>query len=187
MTSYIFTGERYFTWLCELVETQNELFLNHTKLMRELYAVAFDPVINKMDVPRVIDGIDLRYRFGQEQDISRDKMGEEFLNSACSVLEVLVALALRFEEEIMSDPDVGDRTPLWFWIMIQNLGLDVYDDNNFSYQEVDDILDRFIHREYNRDGSGGNIFIIRNRPQDIRKIDIWYQMCWFMSDFIRED
>ena len=36
-------------------------------------------------------------------------------NKTCSVLEMMIALAIRCEEHIMDDPDVGNRTGQWFW------------------------------------------------------------------------
>lgn len=47
-------------------------------------------------------------------------------NRPCSVLEMIIALAIRLEEHIMDDPDIGNRTGQWFWDMIVSLGLGFY-------------------------------------------------------------
>lgn len=48
----------------------------------------------------------------------------------CSVLEVMIALALRMEEETMASSEFGDRTNQWFWYMIVSLGLSGMTDSN---------------------------------------------------------
>lgn len=182
------TEEQYFRWLCDMVLDQDCVDQpSYSKLMRELHYILFEPIINEMDEPRAIDGENLRYRFGQEYGIDIDSVENNLFQYPCTVLEMLVALALRCEEQIMDNPDIGDRTSLWFWIMIVNLGLGEFSDDAFDRSIVDEVLETFIFRRYNRDGTGGNVFILKNRTQDLRKIDIWYQMCWFISDFIRDE
>lgn len=125
------------------------------------------------DSNRVFDGIQLRYlynhRFGH-----MDK-------SPASVLEVLIALAKRCEDDIMQDPDFGNCTYLWFWTMIGNLGLLDQTDNNFNEKTVSDIIQKFMDRRYKRDGKG-SIFHTSDPHKDFRKADLWYQMAWYMDE-----
>ena len=86
----------------------------------------------------------------------------------------------------MDDPDIGDRTAEWFWIMLSNLGLRDMSDNNFDKEKVHDILDRFIRRRYKPNGEGG-LFIIDNCRYDLTTIEIWYQMMWFLDDVTKGD
>lgn len=188
MDRYSSIQKEYISWLYDMVcgpEQQNEP--SYRLLFDRLYFRIYEPVINERDYPRLVDGENLRYQFGKECGIAYETVETELFDAPCSVLELLVALSLRCENQIMDNPDIGDRTGLWFWIMLTNLGLNQYTDERYDEQSVDAIVDTFINRTYNSDGSGGNIFVFNNRTQDIRKIDIWYQMCWFISDFIKDE
>ena len=99
----------------------------------------------------------------------------------CSVLEMMIALSLRCEEQIIDDPDVGDRTRKLFWSMINNLGLNRMDDESYDSFEVEDRLDIFMNREYKPDGTGG-LFKLRKTRHDLRNVEIWYQMMWYLSE-----
>lgn len=93
-----------------------------------------------LDGNRYDDGIDLRYRFGNEQGY-RDNMIASYLdNRPCSVLEMIIALAIRLEEHIMDDPDIGNRTGQWFWDMIVSLGLGSMDDSKFDKAYAIDVI-----------------------------------------------
>jgi hypothetical protein len=111
-------------------------------------------------------------------------ISESFLNiGPCSILEMMVALAIRCEEEIMYDPDIGDRTAQWFWCMIANLGLGGITDDVYDRAYVDDILIRLLYREYEPDGRGG-LFRIRNCEYDLREVEIWCQMLWYLNTIV---
>ena len=43
------------------------------------------------------------------------------------------------------------------------------------------ILERFLRREYEPDGRGG-LFTIKSGRHDMRKIEIWYQMMWYLDE-----
>ena len=156
--------------------------LSYRRLFDYLHRIDFTFSI-PMDGNRAEDGIDLRYRFGYENDI-RDPIIMAYLDDRpCSVLEMLVALAMRCEEHIMRDPDAGNQTGRWFWIMLNNLGLNQMDDNNFDRHFVDDIVTRWMERKYDSDGNGG-LFIIKNSRYDLRSIEIWYQMNWYLNEMV---
>ena len=117
--------KRYFDWLYEIVcgkwEPRN---LSFHSLLTFLYDKQFVPD-NEMDCNRAVDGENLRDRFlDQQNDISAKDMRavtETFLHKPCSMLEMMVALALRCEETIMEDADAGNRTGQWFWNMLSKL------------------------------------------------------------------
>ena len=94
---------------------------------------------------------------------------------------MMIALARRTEHDIMHDPDYGDRSGQWFWTMLQNLGLDIYDDWHWFENEVDRILDVFLHRRYERNGIGG-AFPVCNVCTDLRNKDLWYQMNAYLEE-----
>jgi hypothetical protein len=96
---------------------------------------------------------------------------------------MMVALSVRCEETIMDDPRIGDRTGQWFWGMISSLGLGSMMDNQFDKEYVDSVIDRFLKREYEPNGKGG-LFTIKRCRYDLRSVEIWYQMCWYLDKFI---
>jgi hypothetical protein len=102
------------------------------------------------------------------------------LEGPCSVLEMMVAIAIYCEEHVMDDPDYGDRTGQWFWGMISNLGLGAMHDENFDRRDVENKITRFLDRQYDPDGKGG-LFRIRNCEHDLRKVEIFYQLCWYLN------
>ena len=136
-----------------------------------------------MDSNRGIDGLDLRYQFCYENKYEYSKLGSELGDKPCSVLEMMVALALRFEQEIFYGSDVGNRMPLWFNDMLISLGLDGMDDYNFDEVRATQIISTFLSRDYLPDGRGG-LFYIPGCQRDLREVEIWYQACWFFDQLI---
>jgi hypothetical protein len=136
-----------------------------------------------MDGNRAEDGIDLRYRFGYKREYERLMITTYLTDRDCSVLEMLVALAIRCEEHIMDDPDIGNRTGQWFWSMIVNLGLKFMNDKNYNKAYTDKVIFKFLNRAYEPNGDGG-LFTIANCKYDLREVEIWYQMCWYLADII---
>lgn len=169
----------YFDWMCHLVTSKDSI--SYRKLFTHLHRTEFYAVMIQDD-SRIADGRNLRYRFGYDCKIP-NKTIEECLDTSrtCSVLELLVALALRVEEQIMWDSDLGDRIGQWFWQMLVNLGLGGMNDDRYDRDEVDDILKRFINRQYSANGRGG-LFIVEGKG-DMRDVEIWYQMnAWLISE-----
>lgn len=155
---------------------------HYDKLLMHLMIVPFRVVIY-MDQNRVKDGYSLRQYYIRDS-WSYEYDTQELLDSEVSVLEVLIALAYRWENQFMSDPDIGDRTNVWFWEMISNLGLGVFNDEHFDPDAVDYILDQFMDHTYEYDGTGGNVFIIENPDMDLRSVELWNQMCWYFDERI---
>jgi hypothetical protein len=93
---------------------------------------------------------------------------------------MMIALAIRCEESITDDPRKGDRTGQWFWGMVRNLGLGGMYNDIFDAQIADDIIERFLDREYEPDGRGG-LFTIRDCDCDLRDAEIWHQLCWYLN------
>lgn len=173
----------YFDWMCQLVYDKQYIGdRSYRKLLSKLHNIPFTYTID-MDGNRAADGIDLRYRFGYERNYE-DYIIASFLDDKpCSVLEMIVALALRCET-IMEDPDYGDRTGEWFWGMIESLGLESMDDTSFNRDYIDDVIDIFLSRDYGRDGRGG-LFTIKHPKRDLRTVEIWYQMNWYLNSILK--
>jgi hypothetical protein len=136
-----------------------------------------------MDANRAQDGIDLRYRFAYEKHIDRSVISAHLENMPCSMLEMMIALALRCEESIMDDPEYGDRTGTWFWEMIENMGLYCMNDHHYDKEIVENTINDVLNRRYERDGRGG-FFHISDSPRDLRNEEIWYQMCWYLNTIL---
>ncbi len=170
--------DRYFEWMYNLVcaERYSES-ISYRKLLTYLHGTVFRWSIPR-DENRARDGVDLRYRFAYEYAETED--AETYLNEPCSVLEIMVALAIKCEETIMDDPYVGNRVSQWFWNMVTNLGLGSMTDDAFDRRFVADTIDRFLDREYRPDGKGG-LFVIRSCKKDLRTVEIWHQLCWYLD------
>lgn len=133
-----------------------------------------------MDSNRAKDGVNLRIRFADDYDYENILA---YLNTPCSVLEMMIALCIRCEEQIMDDPDVGNRTGQWFWTMIDNLGLISMTDDRFDKRFVQRKIDIFLNRKYDADGKGG-LFTVEDCNYDLRTVEIWYQMCWYLNSIL---
>jgi hypothetical protein len=93
---------------------------------------------------------------------------------------MMIGLVLRCEETIMVDPSVGDRTSQWFWGMVRSLGLASMTDSRFDRRYVEDTIQKFLDRDYEPDGRGG-LFTIRDCDQDLRNVEIWIQLLWYLD------
>lgn len=180
MTSFeIQVKNEYFDWLyfyvCKGKVHDN---LSYRKLFMLLHDTEFTFLIRN-DINRAKDGVDLRYRFatmmGYENSI-------DILDGPCSVLEMMVALAIRCEETIMDNTGYGDRTGQWFWSMMSNLGIKFMTDDNFDEVYVKEKINTFLDRRYSPNGKGG-LFYIEGCTDDLRVLEIWTQLCWYLDYF----
>lgn len=170
----------YFEWLYDYV-CKHRVYadISYKSLFSFLHNVEFIFSIEN-DLNRAMDGVDLRYRYSLEiDDYSIMKILED---TPCSVLEMMVALAIRCEETIMDNTYYGDRTSQWFWAMMHNLGIDYMRDGRFNEEIAEDVIFKFLHREYEPDGQGG-LFYIRDCRDDLRNEEIWTQLCWYLENF----
>lgn len=170
----------YFNWMCHLLDNGRRYSsVVYSRLLRYLHEIPFQYSI-PMDENREVDGFELRYRFARENNLNDIEIAHYLDRRPCSMLEMMVALAIRMEEHIMEDLDIGDRTGEWFWEMIVSLGLESMTNSRYDADYVAFALERFFNRRYTRDGEGG-LFTVRNSRQDMRSLDIWYQMCAYIE------
>ena len=171
----------YFDWLLDLAcGNRFSKQISYRRLLEYLHGITFQFIIPR-DQNRAEDGIELRYRFAVlngYEDMSDDIL--DILDGPCTVLEMLIALAIRCEEDIMDDPSVGHRAGQWFWGMIRNLGLGSMKDDKFDERYVEEVIERFLNREYEPDGRGG-LFTIIDCEYDLRDAEIWHQLCWYLD------
>lgn len=168
--------EDYFEWMYDTVCGGRFAKENsYRELLTYLHSVEYTWILSD-DVNRAEDGEEgLRWRFAYENHI---QIRHE-LDGPCSVLEMILALAYKCEE-IMDDAAVGDRTVQWFWKMINNLGLSGMTDRRFDLLYVEDTVQRFLNREYEPDGHG-SLFVIRNCRYDLRDVETWTCMLWYLD------
>lgn len=173
-------SRRYFDWMYQLVyDNRYSKKTSYRKLLQYLNEREFIYLID-LDGNRSSDGEDLRYRFGYELGYPDPIIATHLDNRPCSILEMMIALAIRCEEHIMEDSDIGDRTGQWFWNMIVSLGLGNMTDARFDFAHVEEVIDIFLNREYEPNGHGG-LFTVDHPRKDMRSIEIWYQMCAYLE------
>lgn len=170
----------YFEWLynygCKGRINNN---VSYRKLFMLLHDISFDFYIRN-DLNRAMDGVDLRYRFANSHRKIDNIM--DILNEPCTVLEMMLALAIRCEETIMEDTRYGDRTTQWLWAMLGSLGLKYMTDDRFNREEATKIIYDFMEHRYSPNGKGG-LFYIPDTKSDLRNEEIWVQLCWYLEKF----
>lgn len=169
----------YFEWLLDKIAvdpTKNE----HIQGFKWLFATDFQ-WSHKLDANRAADGVDLRSTFAYEYGYSYPEVREALLDKQCSWLEMMVGLAMRCEDSIMGNDEFGDRTPHWFNVMIDSLGLylDCSEDD-----EV--ILKKCAARKYEQDGEGG-LWWVKGTKKNLRRMQIWDQMCEYLNANYKEE
>ncbi len=167
----------YFDWLVFGIAPDYRQRDHYAKLLLALYSTEFYWVITR-DRNRAEDGLDLRNQYERETGLYCDAYGP------CTVLEMLIALAIRCENELMYryNPDEGDQTEKWFWMMVDNLGLCEFDDyHHWEVEEIDDILARFMDRNYGQRFEFCP-FPVKNVPIGFEKMELIYQMNYYVKE-----
>lgn len=166
----------YFEWLCDLVQI-NEPDHSFFILARTLHDFIFSPKLS-MDENRADDGVKLRDIFCDENNCVMD------LCAPCSMLEFIVALAIRMDAVMYGDNECHNVT-VWAWDMLSNLELDRFNDEDYyaigGTAEVAKIINIFAERKFERDGTGG-LFPLVDPKEDQRKVQIWYQMQAYLNE-----
>lgn len=163
----------YFDWLYFKVVRNS----SYRRLLSMLHNMSFRYSV-EYDENRAADGVNLRWYYvddGGNDEILRWK-------EPCTVLEMLVATAMRMET-VMEDPDIDYSTAHWFWMFMDNLDLIDMTDDNYDKTYVYGRVSMFMDRTYDPDGEG-NIFYIPNIGEDLREVEIWSQMCWYMDSLL---
>lgn len=178
MTTSAIINNDYFDWLYKKAcDDRYSGEISYKKLLMHLHNTEFIYSLDR-DRNRADDGIKLRQRFADDYELVDE--ADAYLTEPCSVLEMMLALAIRCEETIMDDPAYGNRTTQWFWGMITTLGLGSMTDDNYDKRFISSTIRRFLNRDYDPDGRGG-LFYIRNCTYDLRDMEIWIQLCWYLD------
>jgi len=165
----------YFSWLLQFIEYYRVNLNRYMRLLVYLFDREFTWVIPN-DSNRAYDAMELRFDFLNGEEC------EEIDKRPCSVLEVLIRLSMDWEHEITYDFHKGDRSNVWFWVMIDNLGLLDYPDTNFDEDIVDEIVSVWLDRRFEKNGIGSP-FPVKSGIRDESGIEIWLQL----QDFVLEN
>lgn len=176
-------SEGYRDWIFDWVDPRRK----HSILILLLYELEF-VWTNDMDENRAEDGIYLRYRYADQAGVEAPESTEDW---PCSVLEMLLGLAVRMEDMYLYEPSCGDRTAVWFWMMLDNLGLETFSDKriksrgrNVCMKEIGDRVDRWLRRKFDRFGNGSPFprNDLDGNLEDQRDLEVWYQMTYWVND-----
>jgi len=170
--------DKYFEFLCGLIGHKSE---NYTMLLRHLHKIEFYGLIPNDD-NRGEDGKRLRDTYMEK----RGHIGSSFLPDlgACTVLEMLIALAPRMEMELADNPKAMSAEEC-FWMFMNNLQWTEFDDARYIDSALDgtvyDKVQILLDRTYDALGNGG-IFPLKCSNKDQRTVEIWYQMMEYLLD-----
>lgn len=162
----------YYEWLISQIQVGGSR--TYRDLYERLHNVEFVWTVPNDD-NRLADGQELRIEFLNEcTDISSKQITKFYrsVQEGATFLEVVIALSRRLEF------NAGEMSaPAWAWKLLKNIGLnkmsDPFDDE--KARKVDEIVERVIWRQYDRNGKGG-FFPLKFADKDQTKVEIWYQM-----------
>ena len=166
----------YYIYLTDVVGRKR-----HNLLLSYLYDTEFRWSYKvPTDANRARDGQLLRDRYAND---TGDYILFSDKEETCSVLEMLVALSIRIEEDIMADPGFENPSK-WFWTMLDNLKISELDDRRFDEAKAFDILDRWMSRSFKEDGSG-SLFPLKHSIKDQRLVPIWDQANLYLNESLK--
>lgn len=143
----------------------------HRKLLEFLHDIQFYWEID-FDENRALDGVDLRRNFCEDHDV--------IFVRCCSVLEMLVALAIRIDDEYLGDGR-SEHPEIIFWEMLENLGISHMHDRILNERIVDFAVRTWLNRNFKPNGNG-SIFPLKHTNRDQRDIEIWSQMQEYLNE-----
>ena len=152
----------YFSWLLSIVGDGG----GRMDVLTALYNTDFyvDPRLPD-DQNRVLDALQMRDSFinnwvCEGRDGCSDEVSYDFITMPASVLEVFVAVSIRCEDEIMQDEELGNRTKIWFWGLLEWFGLDQNAGN----------IEKFLGRD-----------LMKIDQKRRKRRSIWGEMCNFLN------
>lgn len=163
----------YLIWRCNL-----EKFCDYGRLFYILHDIDFTYILDR-DENRADGGIELRDDYTIPDEFE-DETIEDFYLQKCSVLEMLIALAIRVDDEFIGDP-AEEHPEKFFMEMIKNLKLDRFNSKRFCEDDVIKIVQKWLDRKFDRDGNGSP-FPVKYSHRDQREVEVWDQMNAYISE-----
>lgn len=152
------------------------------KLFRTLYDMSFTYILI-MDENRLHDGLALRTRYAHETHQYPEIVLKTLRDKPCSVLEMMVALAIRISD-IMYDSNDEHDAKFWFWGMISSLQIDaVASDESYNPDIVRVAIHWFLTRNYPNDGTG-SLFPNTENLNYYNERQIWDQAMYYLHQYI---
>lgn len=187
---------KYFDWLYSKIgfddetDDREQIFPYHIVTL-QLFMKEFYPMV-PYDENRDTDARTLRDRFVYEADSSIDAgVMLDILSGPANLLEVMVALAERMDNDLYNPENRRNKIVDSFWELFKNLGLDRFKDDGFAVSwmpdEVCKIVGKVLDRTYEPNGRGG-FFPLEHPKEDQRKVELWYQMqAWLIENYGLEE
>lgn len=169
-----YIADEYFKWLCNYIK--NSKYRNRNKLLERLHDIDYIYFVD-FDRNRASDGIGMRRYFAEETGYD-DIL---YWNRKCSVLEMLIGLAVQMQN-MTEDTSDNFTASYWFWDMLTNLELSNMTNSKYDVLYIEYVIDIFMSRTYEPNGMHYNIFVLDNVHDDLTKVELWYQMCWYIED-----
>lgn len=179
-------SQLYLEWLLRLINADNYQGKSYIKLCSLLNKIPFNPIM-KLDVNRNSDVQSLlRETYIQSQSdwyrLNNDEI-MELPTWPVSFLELIISLAMRIDLDFMREINGIDNTRIYFWVLVRNLGFLSFDDDDWNEDSIISVVNRLNivqERKYDFNGNGG-LFPLENAEIDQRNVQIWNQLCQFVS------
>lgn len=158
-------NNEYFGYLVSLIQKKN---MNDVRV-RIVKNLNNTPFIahSSDDENRIVEALYERKRYSYDNPVTSDFMAEPV-----SLFEIMVVLAGKCEAK------TTEPMSSHFWYMVESM-LGEYSDKLFD----DDILkaaNKVVNREYDASGRGG-LFYVPNCKEDMSKLDLWVQLCRYVT------
>ena len=182
--------ENYIRWLIKRIREPGIDWSEYTDLLYFLYSTDFtwfetNPSI-AMDRNRAMDGVDLRRTYDDDHGTHIELYLRE-CRKECSVLEMMIALAIRIEDDVMWEGG-RHRYGYWFMKMLENLGLDRYTDSYGRLNQASIAVNHWLRREYGSDGKWCMFCNPKNKTVILslfpENLEIWRQVNnWLIEEY----
>lgn len=176
--------ELYFNWMVSKLFYDDEEAEMHLAVVREMHNTLFEYSICT-DENRQKDAQDLRYKFGYEHGYYEAEICRTLDVEPPSILEVIVALIDRVQENVLCDLEKKVSNQEIFLDILKSLGIDSivgsYALSGDCARCFENAMSMFINRTYSYYGEGG-LFTVQNPKYDMRDAEIWYQFMWYLNE-----
>ncbi|MDR2395826.1 MAG: hypothetical protein LBD57_04435 [Endomicrobium sp.] len=187
----------YFNWLvCENTDLNGRnCVYTYVVIAKILFDTSFF-FIHLMDRNRLVDGWQLRKDY--RNTIAKNPESIDISEKTCNLLEMFIALSRRMEYNLFGINKLVSNSRECVFLFLCNLGLDCFSDQWIGgitserrlagvEFEIKVILNTFLNRTYEFDGTGG-LFPLNRPKEDQREVEIWYQMHAYLNEnFYFED
>lgn len=160
--------DEYFDYLLDTLGVDDDFRKNYSILLQYLYSKPFRYSI-PIDENLYLRGLELRDKFPDYiPEIDR-----------CSVLEMMTALSISCDY-LMKDPESHLNPERWFYVMVDSIGIEVFNNTTFDAMTVDTIMGICLDRKFEPNGEGSFFHVPNNfEHDDFRKLSVWSQfLCY---------